>query len=148
MTGAGTRVLGIDLGEVRIGLALSDPLGLTAQPAGVLARKGATADVSAIRGLAGKHDVSRIVIGHPLLLSGERGTRAEACERFAAKLEAAIPGVAIELWDERLTTSEASRLLVGADVSRRRRREVVDAMAAALILQSWLDARGGGQPSE
>ena len=152
MSERSSRTLGLDLGDARIGFALSDALGLTAQPAGVLQRKNAAADLLALRAIVDEHRVARVVVGHPLLLWGVAGARALAAERFAAKLGASLgSGVAVDLWDERLTTSEARRLLVEDGVRRGRRREVIDAMAAALILQSWLDARAAiarDHPSE
>ena len=142
----GGRVLALDLGTVRLGLALSDPLGITAQPAGYLRRRGEASDPEAIRALVSEHDVGLVVVGHPLLLSGARGARAEDAERFAGRLRSRLPeDVAVSLWDERLTTAEAERILVADRVRRRRRREVVDAMAAVLILQSWLDAHAGAR---
>lgn len=144
MRGSGARVLALDLGEVRIGLAVSDPLGVTAQPLGFLRRHGEASDALSIRALVEEHGAGRVVVGHPLLLSGDRGSRAEHAERFAERLRSRLPGdVAVVLWDERLTTAEAERILLSDGVRRRRRREVVDAMAAVLILQSWLDARAG-----
>jgi putative Holliday junction resolvase len=133
------RTLGIDLGDVRIGLALSDLLGVTAQPAGVLVRKNAKADLAALVQLVETHDAVRVVIGLPLLLSGEAGTRARDAEAFATALRAMLPGVAVDLWDERLTTKEAERTLIAADVSRKARRRVVDSLAAVLILQNYMD---------
>ena len=128
---------------MRIGLALSDPLGVTAQPAGVLRRNGLARDLDSLAAYIRSHDVERVVIGHPRRLSGEAGPEAARAEAFARRLRDRLAGVPVDLWDERLTTAEAQRTLLAADVSRRRRREVVDAMAAALILQGWMDARGG-----
>ena len=129
---------------MRIGLALSDPLGMTAQPAGVLRRSSLARDLATLAAYIRTHEVERVVIGHPRRLSGEVGPEAARAEAFAARLRASLDGIPVDLWDERLTTAEALRTLVAADVSRRRRREVVDAMAAALILQGWMDARRSG----
>lgn len=129
---------------MRIGLALSDPLGVTAQPAGVLRRSSLARDLATLADYIRTHEVERVVIGHPRRLSGEVGPEAARAEAFARRLEATLGGIPVDLWDERLTTAEAQRTLVAADVSRRRRREVVDAMAAALILQGWMDARREG----
>lgn len=129
---------------MRIGLALSDPLGVTAQPAGFLRRSSLARDLAGLTAYIRSHDVERVVIGYPRRLSGEVGPAAVRAEAFAARLRDALAEIPVELWDERLTTAEAQRTLVEADVSRRRRREVVDAMAAALILQGWMDARRGG----
>lgn len=139
MTGGRGRVLGVDLGDVRIGLAISDPLGLTAQPLGRLPAASARDRLARLAAIVRERDVVRVVVGHPLLLSGEAGTRARASEAFVERLrgEVACP---VDLWDERLTTAQAERALIEGDVRRGRRREVVDAAAAAILLQSWLDA--------
>ena len=142
MSGATARVLALDLGGVRIGLALSDELGITAQPAGILEATGARADVEAIAKIVRERGVSRVVVGHPLLLSGQEGDQARKAREIADKLAASLD-VPVELWDERLTTAQAERALVSDGVRRARRRAVVDCLAAVLILQSWLDAKGG-----
>ena len=144
MTDGPSRVLALDLGDRRIGYAVSDPLGLTAQPAGELESKSPARNVEAVRALVESRDVRCVVVGHPLLLSGEAGERAEQARRFADLLRGALPGIAVELWDERLTTRQAERVLLAGNVRRGRRRQVVDRMAAALLLQSWLDARREG----
>ncbi|MDX1389421.1 MAG: Holliday junction resolvase RuvX [Acidobacteriota bacterium] len=136
------RILGLDLGDVRVGLALSDPLGITAQPAGTLDRKGGPPLVERIRSLVAEHGVTRIVVGRPLLLSGAVGERAAESEAVARQLRAVLPDVEVELWDERLTTAEAERVMIAADVSRKKRRSKIDTLAAVLILQSYMDARG------
>jgi putative Holliday junction resolvase len=135
-------VLALDLGEARIGLAISDGLGITAQPLPVLRRTALAADLEALARIVAEREVQEIVIGLPLLLSGVEGTAAQAARAFAAALAERLPGVPLELWDERLTSAEAERVLVSADVSRRRRREVLDGLAATLLLQSYLDAAG------
>ncbi len=139
MTAPRGRVLALDLGQVRIGLAISDELGITAQPAGFLARAGNRADLEAIARLVEEHGVARVVVGHPLLLSGEEGTRAREARETSERLGKALP-VPVELWDERLTTAQAERALIGGGVRRAKRRKVIDSMAAVLILQSWLEA--------
>jgi len=147
--GAG-RVLALDLGEARIGLALSDPLGITAQPLGFLKRVGPRKDLAAIEELVREHDVTAVVIGLPRLLSGSEGAKATEAREVAARLERRLAGVPVELWDERLTTVEAERTLVAGKVRRGRRRERVDSLAAALILQGYLEARSvrGGESRE
>jgi putative Holliday junction resolvase len=135
------RVLAIDLGDVRVGLALSDPLGITAQPFETLERRGERQDLDRLAEHVQRNDVRRVVVGLPLLMSGEEGTRARGAREFAARLAARLGQVQVELWDERLTTVQAERALLAGDVRRRKRREVVDRLAAVLILQSWLDAR-------
>lgn len=137
-------MMGLDYGERRIGVALSDPLGLTAQPLVTLERTASlTADLGSIAALARRHAVTRFVLGLPLSLDGTRGQRARDVEGFARRLEKAS-GVPVESWDERLTSVQAERALLEADLSRRRRRQVIDRAAAVLILQSWLDAHPGG----
>jgi putative Holliday junction resolvase len=140
VSGERGRILALDLGESHIGYALSDPLGITAQPAGSLDARGPKADVRAVLALVREHAVLRVVVGHPLLLSGKPGANAAKAEAFAARLRAGAGDVEVELWDERLTTREAERALISANVRRAKRRQVVDSMAAALLLQSYLDA--------
>lgn len=141
MTAEALRTLALDLGDVRIGLALSDPLGITAQPAGVLERKRSRRDLESIAALVRDREVGRVVVGHPLLLSGVAGSRARDAEQFARELRALIPDVPVELWDERLTTKEAERVLIRGDATRKRRREVIDALAAVLILDGYMGSR-------
>ena len=146
-TGAGKpgRLLGVDLGAVRIGLALSDALGFMANPLESLICSGAHEDVKSLTRLIAEREVTRVVIGLPLLMSGEEGAGAAAARRFADRLRKRIRAggedVVVDMWDERLTTVEAERTLISANVSRRKRRQVVDGLAAVLILQNFLDAR-------
>jgi putative Holliday junction resolvase len=134
------RVLGIDLGSRRIGVAATDGLGLTAQPRATLARHGGSRDIDAIA--AAVHDVGaeRIVLGLPLDPEGGEGPAARRARDFAAKLGAAL-GLPVDLVDESFSTVEAEAVLLAADVSRKRRKQVVDKLAAAVILQRWLDQR-------
>jgi putative Holliday junction resolvase len=134
------RVLGLDLGERRVGVALSDPLGITAQGRETMTRHGRRKDLGALAALVREEDVQRVVIGLPLRLDGTAGPAAEEAQRFAADLESVID-IPVELWDERLTTVEAERAMTDAGVRRRKRRDHVDRLAAVLILQSWLDAQ-------
>ncbi|HSJ51134.1 MAG TPA: Holliday junction resolvase RuvX [Actinomycetota bacterium] len=133
------RVLGLDLGDARIGVAISDDDRRLAVPLGTV-RTGAPGDLKAIAGLVREHGASLVVVGHPLLLSGEAGERAHHAERFAEALRGFLE-VPVELHDERLSTVEAERSLRDAGVRGPDRRRVVDRSAAAVILQSWLDAR-------
>jgi putative Holliday junction resolvase len=135
------RVLGLDLGDARIGVAISDDERRLAVPLGTI-RTGAPADVKAIAALVGEHDVTLVVVGHPLLLSGEAGERAHHAERFAEALRGFL-GVPVLLHDERLSTVEADRALRATGASGRERRRSVDRSAATVILQSWLDAGRG-----
>ena len=135
------RVLGIDPGRVRIGLALSDPLGLTAQPIEHLEHAGSRRDLNNIVERVRENDVRTVVIGLPLTLAGEEREAAGASREMAAGLLRRLPDVRIELWDERLTTVQAERTMISGNVSRKKRRRQIDSLAAALILQSWLDAQ-------
>lgn len=134
-----SRVLGIDLGERRIGLAVSDELGLVAQGLPTLSRLSFEEDVAALGGIIRKYEVQEVVIGCPRNMDGTWGEEAEKASAFAQELERAF-GVRTVLWDERLTTRAAERLLIEASVRRRKRRQVVDQVAAVLILQGFLDA--------
>jgi len=140
------RALGVDLGDARIGVALSDPLGVTAQPLGAVPARGPRQDLRAIASLVREHEVGVVVVGLPLLMSGGEGERAVAARAFAEGLGRRVGGVRVELWDERLTTAEAERTLIAGGVRRGKRKKAVDAMAAALILQGWLDARSRSAP--
>jgi putative Holliday junction resolvase len=135
------RVLGLDLGDARIGVAISDDGRRMAVPLGTV-RTGAPSDVKAIADLVAEHGVTLVVLGHPLLLSGEAGERAHLAERFAEALRSLLP-VEVVLQDERLSTAEADRALRQAGVSGRDRRRAIDRSAATVILQAWLDARSG-----
>jgi putative pre-16S rRNA nuclease len=131
------RVLGLDLGDARIGVAISDAARRMAVPLGTV-RTGAPADVRAIAGIIREHGVTLVVVGHPLLLSGEAGERAHHAERFAGAIEKAL-GVPVRLQDERLSTVEAERALRESGTSGRDRRGTIDRSAATVILQAWLD---------
>ena len=133
------RVIAIDLGARRIGVAVTDGLGLTAQPLATIPRRGGQRDLDAIAALVRAHGAERLVLGLPLGPDGEVGRAAKSVEAFAARLRAAVP-VPIDLVDESFSTVEAEEVLLAADVSRARRREVVDKMAAAVILRRWLDS--------
>ena len=131
------RILGLDLGDVRIGVAISDPNRRVAVPLGTV-HAGAPGDLKAIAKLIAELDVALVVVGHPLHMSGEAGVRAEQAERFAEALYASL-GITVVLHDERLSTVEADRALKAAGAKPRRRRRAVDRSAAAVILQSYLD---------
>ena len=143
MTDPPARALGVDLGDARIGLAASDPLGSMALPLETLERVGPRQDVERVARRAREIEARVIVVGLPRLLSGEEGRQARLAREFAERLGTLLPGVPVELWDERLTTMEAERTMISGGVDRRRRRKHVDPVAAALILQGWLDARRG-----
>jgi putative Holliday junction resolvase len=137
--GASGRVLGLDLGDVRIGVAISDPDRRLAVPLGTVHAGQPPGELRAIAELVRENDVALVVVGHPLSLSGEAGPRARKTEELAAALASSLP-VPVELHDERLSTVEAERALREAGVRGRDLRRVVDRSAAAVILQSWLDA--------
>lgn len=134
------RTLGLDLGTKTIGVAASDALGLTAQTVTTIRRTSLKADLAALRELVREYEAERFVVGLPLNMDGSEGPRAEATRKFTDTLTQAL-GLPVELWDERLSTVAAQRTLLEADLSRARRREVIDQMAAQFILQGWLDAR-------
>jgi putative Holliday junction resolvase len=138
------RVLGLDVGSKTIGVAITDEAGIAAHPLRVIERKGTDTDVSTIRTLVAEHDIRQIVIGMPFELSGKVGHRAKRVQEFANALQARL-GDAVKLHeqDERFTTAEAERVLLDADLSRQKRKQVIDQQAAALILQGWLDAQRG-----
>ncbi len=134
------RILGLDVGEKRIGVAVSDPLGITAQGLEVLIRKDWESDLARLLEVGRKYEVRQIVVGLPRHMDGRPGKMAEDILELARTLGEALAATVIP-WDERLTSAEAERVLIQADVSRRRRRQVVDQMAAVLILQGFLDRR-------
>lgn len=132
------RILALDVGEKRIGLAVSDPLGITAQGLEVLNRQGWEADLAHLLEVARQYQVQEIVVGLPRHMDGRLGRLAPEIQELAQSLKEAL-GVKVIPWEERLTSVEAERVLLKADVSRRRRRQVLDKLAAVLILQSYLD---------
>jgi len=134
------RTLGLDVGTKTIGVAVSDGLGFTAQGVTTVRRTNLKADFAALKALVQEHEGERFVVGLPLNMDGSEGPRAEASRKFAQQLQSAL-GLPVEFWDERLSTMAATRTLLEADVSRAKRREVIDQMAAQFILQGWLDAR-------
>jgi putative pre-16S rRNA nuclease len=134
------RTLGLDLGTKTIGVAASDALGLTAQTVTTIRRTSLKADLAALGELVREYEAERFVVGLPLNMDGSEGPRAEATRKFADTLTQAL-GLPVELWDERLSTVAAQRTLLEADLSRAKRREVIDQMAAQFILQGWLDSR-------
>jgi len=132
------RLLGIDYGDRRIGVAVSDELGWTAQGLEVINRTNEERDLNRIEELVRAQQVGEIVVGLPKNMNGSIGPRGEICIAFAKQLEQALH-MPVHLWDERLTTVSAERTLLEADVSRKKRKQVVDKMAASLILQNYMD---------
>ncbi len=132
------RVLALDLGDRRIGLALSDPSGMIAQGLDVIERKSERSVLEVIRHRVSSLEVERVVVGLPLMMDGTEGVEAEKARRFIARLRMVVD-IPIEVQDERLSSTEAERIMIADDVSRARRRRRRDAVAAALILQTYLD---------
>lgn len=134
------RALGLDVGDKTVGLALSDTLGFTAQGLPTLARRGTETDVAAIAEICRENSVEVLVVGLPLNMDGSEGPRAEISRRFGERLSA-VAGVPVEYFDERLSTMEAERVLLEADVSRKKRKKVIDKLAAQVILQAWMESQ-------
>jgi len=137
------RVIGIDLGAKRIGVAVTDALGIAAMPHATIARRGGHRDLDAIAAVVRELDAERVVLGLPLGPDGEVGRAAKSAQTFAERLRAAL-SVPVDLIDESFSTVEAEEVLLAADLSRARRREVIDRLAAAVILRRWLDAQPAG----
>ena len=136
------RVLALDVGEVRIGIAVSDPDRTVALPAGTLIVRGAPQDLKAVAALVREQEAVEVVVGHPVSLAGNRGAAAHRAEEFAAGLRAVLD-VPVHLQDERLSTVEAERALRSAGASSRQARGAVDQAAASLILRAYLERTGG-----
>ncbi|HZH04898.1 MAG TPA: Holliday junction resolvase RuvX [Myxococcaceae bacterium] len=139
------RAMGLDVGTQTVGVAVSDALGLTAQPVTTVRRQNMRVDLGALSAIARAREVTHVVVGLPLNMDGTEGPRAAASRKFGAVVEDAL-GVPVEYWDERLSTVGATRVLLEADLSRVKRRKVVDRAAAVWILQGWLDARRPPNP--
>ena len=131
------RIMCLDVGEKRIGVAISDPLQKIAQPLAVITRRDIRSDLKSIQELAVKNDVSTLIVGLPLTLKSREGPQAQKVLQFCESLKQL--GLEVVMWDERMTTKIAENMLVGAGIKRRSRREVLDKIAAVLILQSYLD---------
>jgi putative Holliday junction resolvase len=131
------RVAALDVGDVRIGVAVSDELGMTSRGIGVVRRVGGVRDLERIAALLAPYAPGRVVIGLPLDMDGTEGPRAAKTRRFADRVEAHL-GIPVELFDERLTTVAAHEAMAATGVPRKRRRDLVDQMAAAIILESYL----------
>jgi len=133
------RILGIDLGKKNIGIAISDESAVIAQSYGIVKRVRDDRAVKEIMDIAAAYEVSEIVVGLPLNMDGSRGASARDSMGFADRLKK-DSGIKIVLWDERLSTKEAEDMMLAADLSRRKRKSVVDKIAAQLILQGYLDS--------
>ena len=134
------RLLGLDVGSKTIGMAVSDPLGITAQGLPTLRRKNKRTDFAQLQRVIQEQGVVEIVVGNPLRMSGEAGIQAEKMGLFAEQLRRSFQ-LPVHLWDERLTSAQANRLLRETEMSIRRRGQVVDRLAAVLILQAFLENR-------
>lgn len=134
------RILSLDVGSRTIGLAVTDPLGITAQGLETIRRKNKRTDLAALEAVIEHYDVHELVVGLPLRLSGAEGRQSESAREFAAMLEKHFQ-LPVHLWDERLTSVEANRVLRESEMSIRKRAGAVDQLAAVLILQNFLSAR-------
>ena len=143
------RILGVDLGARRIGHAVSDPSGIIASPLGTIERSGDDhRDRVAIVAAASESEATIVVVGLPREMSGRMGPAAKAAKAEVEALRALAPALVFELVDERMTTVIATRSLIGAGVRRKARKQTVDKVAAAVILQSYLEARPGRRPQD
>jgi putative Holliday junction resolvase len=140
--GRDRRLMGLDVGAKTIGIALSDAGRLVATPLLTLRRTRFRADAERLAALIGEHDVGGLVVGLPVNMDGSEGPRCQSVRQFAANLHAAV-AVPVVFWDERLSTLAVERAMIEADLSRRRRAQLVDKVAAAYILQGALDASAG-----
>jgi putative Holliday junction resolvase len=138
-----SRILAIDYGSRRMGLAVSDPLGITAQGIETMQRKNKRTDFAHLQGVIRDYEVREIVLGLPLKMSGEHGPQSDKVTGFAEELRQKF-NLPVHLWDERLTSAEANRVLREAELSIQKRARAVDRMAAVLILQSFLQSRSSG----
>ena len=141
------RAMGLDVGTKTVGVAIADELGFSAQPITTLRRTNLKADLAAVAQLINEYGVTHLVVGLALNMNGSEGPRAEQCRKFG---DAVAAGTTLNLiyWDERLTSVAAERSLIEADVSRARRKQVVDQVAAVFILQGWLEAQSRSRDGE
>ncbi|WP_188067751.1 Holliday junction resolvase RuvX [Brevibacillus brevis] len=135
-----TRLMGLDVGDKTIGVAVSDELGWTAQGVETIKRQSKEKDFARLSELVSQYQIGAFVVGLPKNMNGTIGPRAEKCQAFGKLLEERT-SLPVHMWDERLTTMAAERMLISADVSRQKRKTVIDKMAATLILQGYLDAK-------
>lgn len=143
-----SRIIGLDVGEKRIGVALSDELAIAAHPLTVIVRNGLGKDLGKIEEIVQEYSAAGIVVGLPLNMNGTIGESAKRVLSFTDSLKKKLP-VSVETWDERLTTVSSEKVLLEADLSRKKRKKVIDKVAATLLLQCYLDNRrresGDGQ---
>jgi putative Holliday junction resolvase len=132
------RTMALDVGEKTVGIAVSDELGITASPRETLRRDGTELD--RLAGLAGREEIGEVVVGLPISLNGTLGPSAQKVLEFVEQLRQRLP-IPVNTWDERLTTAEAEKILIAADTRRSKRRQVIDQIAASLILEGYLRSR-------
>ena len=135
------KILGLDVGDRTIGIAVSDDLGFTAQGVEVIRRKNADLDFGRLTELVDQYKVTGFVVGWPKNMNGTIGPRCEKVQAFTDELKSHFPDKTMILWDERLSTVAATKSLISADVSRAKRKQVIDKMAAVFILQGYLDSQ-------
>jgi putative Holliday junction resolvase len=138
------RILALDLGRRRIGLAINDELGITAQGLATLQRKNNRTDLAALSRIVREKNVDRILVGDPLHMSGDSGVQSELAHQFAEML-GRHTGLEVKLWDERLTTVEASRVLRSSGIGIEKRARAVDQLSAVILLQSYIDFLAMGE---
>jgi len=135
------RFMSLDIGDATIGIAVSDPLGITAQGIETIRRSDLSADLSRLGQLMQEYEVEALVAGLPKHMNGTEGTRCDVVRAFMEEVQQQFPAAQVFYWDERLSTVAAGRVLLEADVSRKKRRKVIDKMAAVYILQGFLEHR-------
>ncbi|MCQ2359235.1 MAG: Holliday junction resolvase RuvX [Phascolarctobacterium sp.] len=136
------RVMSLDVGTKTIGIAVSDLMGIIANGVETIHRTSKERDYKRLAELIKEHEVDTLVLGYPKNMNGSVGERAQICEAMAAELKELFPDLKdVVLWDERLSTVAATRVMVDADISRKKRKKVVDMMAAVVILQNYLDSK-------
>lgn len=133
-------ILGLDVGDVRIGVAISDELCIAAHKLCTIKRKSLERDISAIQQIVAENKVDKIVVGIPITLNGEISRQTQKIQQFVAHIQKNLD-VPIETWDESLTTADAEEILISMNVSRRKRKKIIDQVAAALILESYLEGK-------
>ncbi len=141
------RVMGLDIGTRRIGVAVSDEIGIIATGREVIPRKSNEFALGRIKEMLEEYNVLKIVVGLPVNMDATEGERADDSRRFAALLEENT-GLSVELWDERLSTKEAEDMMIKADTSRAKRKKVIDKIAAQIILQGYLDSSPGREEQD
>ena len=135
------RIMSLDVGERTIGVAVSDLTGLIARGVETIRRTSVEKDFARLAEIISENEVSTAVVGYPKNMNGSIGERAKICEVFAEKVKEQFPNLEVVLWDERLSTVAAEKVLINADLRREKRKKIIDMMAAVVILQNYLDSR-------